>query len=268
MGSATIGSRGLNAARSEVLDMMIGGRAHSLEDIAAIGTLNLPFAEISLADLDQVERDFEPLLRLREEYHLSYLGHGPEEGNPRDTEKQRRNLLPKVCSLLDWAKRLEITLFTIHFWLDARFVPKETVLKKLELLEEMNDHAAANGVVLSIENLSETSEDFSIVFERLPGVGLTLDIGHGELMRGENTAYGFMHDFPDRIKHVHAHDNRGGNLPRDDLHLPIGEGIIDYSSILAGLRETGYDQTITLEIKPSFMVEGKREIEKRLLTHT
>jgi sugar phosphate isomerase/epimerase len=247
--------------------MLIGGRAHSLEDISVIGALQLPFAEISLLDPEQVENDFPYLFALKKDHQLFYLAHGPEEGNPWDTHELKTVLLPKINSLIDWAQRLEITLFTIHFWLDERFVVREIITEKIDLLKEMADYATSKGIMLSIENLSESSRDFGVTFEKLPNLGFTLDIGHGELLTEENTAYGFIQDYPHKIKHVHAHDNRGGTTPTDDLHLPIGEGIIDYTSILGRLLEIGYDHTITLEIKPSCMLQGKREIEKRILRH-
>jgi sugar phosphate isomerase/epimerase len=176
--------------------------------------------------------------------------------------------LPRINSLSDWAQKLDISLFTIHFWLDGRFIQKEIILQKIILLKEMFDYASSKGIVLSIENLSESSKDLSATFEQISGLGFTLDIGHGELLAESNTAYGFIENYPNRIKHVHAHDNRGGNSPVDDLHLPIGEGIIDYSSILRKLRDAGYDHTITLEINPSELPQGKMEIEKRVLRRT
>ena len=35
------------------------------------------------------------------------------------------------------------------------------------------------------------------------------------------------HHFP-RISHLHLHDNHGGVSPKDDLHLPPGEGIVSF----------------------------------------
>jgi sugar phosphate isomerase/epimerase len=48
-----------------------------------------------------------------------------------------------------------------------------------------------------------------------------------------------------RLKHVHLHDNRGGN---QDLHLPLGAGNIDVLGSLRALKSCGYDGTITLEV--------------------
>lgn len=38
--------------------------------------------------------------------------------------------------------------------------------------------------------------------------------------------------------------------PKADLHLPIGEGVIDFKGVFSRLRAMGYDRTITLELKP------------------
>ena len=60
----------------------------------------------------------------------------------------------------------------------------------------------------------------------------------------------FIEKFPERIKHVHLHDNRGGNSHTDDLHLPPGEGVIDFQGLFEALRLIHYDRTVTLELKP------------------
>ncbi|MFH1122185.1 MAG: TIM barrel protein, partial [Pseudomonadota bacterium] len=38
------------------------------------------------------------------------------------------------------------------------------------------------------------------------------------------------------------------NFGKEDSHLPIGAGIIDFERILRGLKETQYDSTLTLEV--------------------
>jgi len=70
--------------------------------------------------------------------------------------------------------------------------------------------------------------------------------------------------YPNRIKHVHIHDNYGGNSPDDDLHLPLGKGTIVFESILHALCKKGYNETITLEVAPQFLREGKEKLSKML----
>jgi sugar phosphate isomerase/epimerase len=42
----------------------------------------------------------------------------------------------------------------------------------------------------------------------------------------------------------------GGNSVDDDLHLPPGEGIVDFKGIFEALKGIGYTGTATLELKP------------------
>ena len=65
-----------------------------------------------------------------------------------------------------------------------------------------------------------------------------------------------------KIEHVHVHDNFGGKSVKDDLHLPLGDGNVDYPKIFTMLKEKGYDSTITMELKPDDMPKTKKLIEK------
>jgi sugar phosphate isomerase/epimerase len=51
--------------------------------------------------------------------------------------------------------------------------------------------------------------------------------------------------FHDRLAHVHLSDNFG---KREDLHLPLGAGAIDWRSIISMLKSFRYHGTITLEV--------------------
>jgi sugar phosphate isomerase/epimerase len=89
---------------------------------------------------------------------------------------------------------------------------------------------------------------------------MTLDIGHGQLLSKENTSFGFIENYLPRIEHVHVHDNRGGKSPKDDIHLPLGDGIVDYRRIFSLLTEKGYESTMTMEVKLADMVKTKEAI--------
>jgi hypothetical protein len=73
-----------------------------------------------------------------------------------------------------------------------------------------------------MENLSETAEDFEPVMDEVPDLGLTLDVGHANLDGAVNKSIAITEKFGNLIRHVHLHDNRGGQSKDDDLHLPIG----------------------------------------------
>ena len=161
---------------------------------------------------------------------------------------------------------LDARLITLHFWLDQRFIDNSILEEKLTILESLMNLAQKKGLKLCLENLSERPSDFERAFCLFPELGLTLDIGHGELLSSKNTSYSFIESYPERISHVHIHDNHGGTTPEDDLHLPLGEGSIAFKPILSALCQTGYDKTITLEVASNILIQEKEKIEALLKT--
>ena len=242
--------------------MLIGGRAHTFAEAEFIAQAGFPFAEISIRTPLEFKREVASFRRLQDRFGIFYVAHGPEEVNTWEPEKLRADFLPLIRSLLDCAAELAITVFTLHFWLDRRFVADDIAAEKSEILKAMTGHADTCGIKLCIENLSEQVSDFSPVFAAIEGLGMTLDVGHGELLTARNTAYEFAAGWLQRIWHVHLHDNRGGDTVEDDLHLPLGEGVIDFAAILGCLRKQGYGRTMTLEIAPAALKSGKNIIEQ------
>ncbi len=242
--------------------MIMGGRAHNVREAEAVAKAGFPFVEISLTDYRFFLDDQLPKLkRIKDEFGVFYLAHGPEEGNSGDPCALRQDLQPLIQSLLDCSKELSILLFTIHFWIDCRFISSSAIKEKIKILREMSSYASSLGIKLCIENLSEQLSDFMPAFEAVDSLGMTLDVGHGELLCRKNTSHDFSRCCIERINHIHLHDNRGGNSPSDDLHLPIGQGNIDFFSILGGLKKQGFDKTITLEVRPEDMLNCKAVVE-------
>jgi sugar phosphate isomerase/epimerase len=134
--------------------------------------------------------------------------------------------------------------------------------KKIELMSDMVAVAKRLGIVLCLENLSETYKDFMPAFQSVPDLMMTLDIGHAQLLTRENTSFGFIDHCFSHIAHLHVHDNRGGKSVKDDLHLPLGEGVVDYPGIFTLLKEKAYTSTITMEVKSPAMIKTRDEILK------
>lgn len=243
---------------------IIGGRAHSIEQIREVGKLGYPFAEISLYVPEDVERDLDELLRLKTLYGITYIAHYPNEDDAFDAKILEERFVPRMKRLFELSGALGITKGTFHFWMDERYVSHEAASRKIELASEMVVSATKAGVILCIENLSERYYNFMPMFHNIPDLKMTLDIGHGQLLSRENTSFGFIENCFPRIEHVHVHDNRGGKSPKDDIHLPLGEGIVDYLRILALLKERGYESTMTMEVKLADMAKSKDAILKSL----
>ncbi len=244
--------------------VIIGGRAHTLEQIDEVGKLGYPYAEIDVNDPDAIEQQFDDLLKLRERYNLFYLAHYPNEGDPRNLDVLKEHFVPKMKTLFTCTRKLGIERGTMHFWMDQRWAPPDLVEGKIKLLSELVDDATQKGIVLCLENLTSQHDTFAAVLKAIPNLRVTMDIGHGELRSDVNTAFGFIEHLLDKIVHVHVHDNRGGTTVKDDLHLPLGDGIVDYPNILSLLRERGYGSTLTLEVLPADMIRTQAAAERYL----
>jgi sugar phosphate isomerase/epimerase len=212
--------------------------------------LGLQFAELPIIDPERFAPKVAAYQGLQEGMGIYYLCHGPREGDPNDTKGLERTYLPKIQGIIPLMSALEMRLLTVHLWLDPRFVKQEVVRFKIELLKEMVDTAEKAGISVCLENLSENADDLAVAFRALPSLHMTLDIGHAQLLTDRNTSHQIISRFPDRIRHVHLHDNRGGDSYLDDVHLPPGQGIIDFDRIFDDLRGIGYERTVTLELQP------------------
>ncbi len=228
--------------------MVLAGRAYKLEDVERIGGLGLRWAEISLLSGSDLAYRSRELQEAAADLGLRYLVHAPNEGKPTEVERLGRDFFREILRLLDACVEIRAPLLTAHFWMDGRFIPSDVAERKRAILWDMAREAAARGVQLCLENLSERPEDLEPALSGCPELGLTLDIGHGQLLTDTNRAPDFVARWPDRILHVHAHDNRGGHLVGDDIHLPIGEGVIDFEVVFRALAGAGYRRTVTLEV--------------------
>jgi sugar phosphate isomerase/epimerase len=245
--------------------MYFGARAYSLDDVEFLAEAGFEFAEIDWRDPDLVRPQMDELAMLRFKYDVDYLAHGPKEGNPFSTDHHATWLEPTVNRLLDLAGEMGIPIYTQHLWLDARFIKPEILAAKVELLGRWAERAQQAGVTLCIENLSEHADHFAPAFEQVPGLGLTLDLGHGQILAPEDTgnaSFELIARFADRIRHVHLHDNQGGDRSKDDLHLPIGKGKVDFPGILRALHETGYDGGFSFEVKLEHVERGRELVRE------
>lgn len=228
----------------------LGGTARSPDDVRALHDMGLPFAELPIIHPDEFLHQVKAYQRLRHELGMYYLCHGPREGDPNDVKALEADYLPKILKILPIMAQLEMPLLTVHLWLDIRFVQQEAIAFKIALLQRILNMAKDADIVVCLENLSERPSDMEIPFEKLPLLNMTLDLGHAQLLTEENTAFAFLSRYPDRVRHIHMHDNTGGDSYLDDTHLCPGEGIINFEKIFQILSGIGYTRTVSLELKP------------------
>jgi sugar phosphate isomerase/epimerase len=163
-------------------------------------------------------------------------------------EELRQAALVECRRCIDVLARLGAQWMNVHPGLTPMHSREFAVRRNVESLAELILYGRERGVGVMVENVPgrfNTAAELGQLLDRLPELGLHLDVGHANLMATENMTGKILERFGDRLRHVHLHDNRGGAL---DLHLPLGAGSVDVAEAVRSLKASGYDGTITLEV--------------------
>jgi sugar phosphate isomerase/epimerase len=115
-------------------------------------------------------------------------------------------------------------------------------------LGEVADHAIGTGVVICVENMPPGVHPGSRMHDLKEIVG---EVGRGEIALALDTGHAHMGDGAGvetrragaLLGTTHVHDNNA----RQDVHLPPGEGTIDWSDWVAALDEIEYSGPVMLE---------------------
>lgn len=244
--------------------MLFGGHIKSPADIRFLRDSHFDFGELVFKN--NQSRHFWRRTNIKNHFDDGFfmIAHGPVEGPPNDLDQLWERCHPSYLDTIDAAAEMQIQFLTLHLWVDSRFVKQEVIREKIKMLRNLVSYGANRGVQVSLENLSEPASDLATVLESVPGLVLTLDVGHGQILAQTNTSIDIIEHLGRFIGHIHLHDNRGGSGPADDLHLPIGEGIIDFPNILGALVGSGYEGTITLELQSAELNTSKERVQRML----
>lgn len=114
-----------------------------------------------------------------------------------------------------------------------------------ELLDRVADQARAAGLVPSyhphLGSLVETGEHLEALLSE-SSIELCADVAH--LAAGGSDPAAIIRRYADRLAYVHLKD---ADLA-DGGFLPLGAGDVDLAGVVTALRETGYDDWITVEL--------------------
>ncbi len=115
----------------------------------------------------------------------------------------------------------------------------------IEALKPIVAMAASYGLTVVFENFKAPFDRVSTIktmMAEVPGLALHLDFGHANF--GKDNYSVLCKKLGHNIRHVYFSDNRG----RDDNHMPLGVGSINWKKAVKSLKAIGYDDTITLEV--------------------
>ena len=119
-----------------------------------------------------------------------------------------------------------------------------------KLLIQAADMLRACGKKLFIENTCESPELMARVLAAVPTADFTLDTGHSMLYGDGPESY--LTRLGSRLRHLHLHDNLGGDSERlHDLHLPPGQGVIDWPRLTSALQAHQFRGTAVFECEPT-----------------
>jgi sugar phosphate isomerase/epimerase len=221
------------------------------EHIQWLGKVGFDFLDLTLEPPQAAswEIDTPTLKKLLDDSSLRVVGHtAPFLPIASPVEVLRQAALIEFRRCIDVFQRVGARWMNVHPGMSPMHSRAFTVQRNLESLRELLSYGKNEGVGIMIENLPDrfnTAQQLAELLDPLPDLGLHLDIGHANLMTTANTTAEIVAAYGQRLKHVHLHDNRGGNL---DLHLPLGAGNIDLAESVRALKSCKYDGTITLEV--------------------
>ncbi len=222
----------------------IGGSTYCKQNLES-ELKNLKLAGYDFAELDlglpiEPNKSFEIEFKKVKNIIPILVGHLPEI----DFKKEEIETCKKFIDILSG---YNINLFVIHLF--SRNLPtKDNFNLKIKGLKELTDFAKNKNSILVLENTEEDVETLKKVLDKIPEIRFCLDIGHANLFAEENRSIGLINKLGKHLKHIHIHDNAGGYAEKFDLHLPIGEGKINFKPIFNKLKEIKYSGNITLEV--------------------
>lgn len=236
-----------------------------LKEIRKAKRLGMDYVEIAIEGPEGMPaillRKKKKILDLLKEKKLFAIGHTAwwmELASP--YEEIREMWVEEAKKAVDVAQALEINLLNFHFNLPYSIYMTKPATKKqildtfVKTMKELVRYGKPRNVNIMLENTPIRKEvasfqDYAYVIDKTPALGAHFDVGHAFKTGGMKYIVDYIHKFGKDMLHVHVSDNDGEH----DLHQPIGEGSIDWESVVRLLKEAGYDRTITLEV----FTEGK-----------
>jgi len=166
------------------------------------------------------------------EFKHSAIGHTTwwyELGSP--FPSVRKGWIEQAKADIRIANAFGIKLLNFHFLVLSKFLlqnkrSRQIILENyVDSLNELSKFAKKVNMILMLENVH-------------------FDIGHAFLSGGMKTIKKFVSYFQDGVEHVHAHDNHG----KQDEHLALRNGKINWKEVISILKKYNYDKTITFEV--------------------
>ena len=229
------------------------------DELTRISRLGFDYFELSLdppcahwEHIDSISKELNQMLKT---HSMDIVCHLPTFVYTADLSPAIRNAsVNEMLFSLETAARLNAEKVVLHPAIISGLGP--FVLDDAKKLAEDShaviiEKASQLGLQLCFENMFPRyhhffdPDAFKILFNTFPDLKMCLDTGHANIGDADqNRLTRFVDQYADKIGHVHISDNLG---KRDD-HFAVGRGSIHFQHFINQLKQTGYDDTFTLEI--------------------
>lgn len=179
--------------------------------------------------------------------------HGPLRGLPEMWDAAPSQIAEDHLAALDCCAAYGFPLLVVHSWTGVDYTFSRDGLY-FGHFDRLVEQAINKGVRIAFENL-EGEEYLDALMERYKGldaVGLCWDSGHE---RCYTPSRDVLAQYGDRLLITHLNDNFGVTDPAgklrgtDDLHLLIGDGNMNWASVVNRLKEATPQQILNFEFK-------------------
>ena len=225
------------------------------------------------------------LMELKNTYDVDIVVHAPfSDLNPASMNSKVRKLtIQCITEAIEGAFELDGRVVTVHpgyvpvLWSNYR---DEILDNNFSTLNEIVEVAEDYEIMIGLENmpnypgvLGVTLEDLREMVKDIKSkyLGITLDIGHGNTAISNSTSScksleEYIHQLNnvgEGIIHVHCHDNHG----KEDEHLNLGEGNINFINVFKELKKINYNGILSFESKNLRDAIKSRDFAKKILSN-
>jgi sugar phosphate isomerase/epimerase len=198
----------------------------------------------------------------------------------------RKGVVKHFKEFIDLARGIGARYLIIHcgvYFRQFRIRVEECLV---QTLKEVTSYAEQWGIPLLIENMNRipqtlagkpwdlsfeqpevsylgiTVEELEAIYSRVnsPMLGFALNVAHAHLLAGGFVP--FLKSLGDKLGNVQISDNNGIT----DEHLPMGEGTVDFASLIRELKKMGYQGTLSLSVAKDRVLECKDRLENILVS--
>lgn len=247
-----------------------------IKDAEKYSRLGFDFLEFSLEEPFAMPEFFsknkQRILKLLDEHAMFATAHAPlTTVLASDFKEVRTGWMKVIENYMRALKVLKVrkmnfhTFHVIHSIKNEDNAEMQFLLNLDKTLDELIGLGNNYGMKIVVENTMEPwgygeVKYFKHLLDKTPNLGMNLDIAHAFLTGGMQNIEKYIKSSSTRIEHVHMHDNHGKN----DEHLPIGRGSIDWKLVVRLLKGINYDKTITFEVFTSKKdaAESREKIRK------